>query len=64
MAHHLKREAQPSTNIGDHILIVDDTLVNLELLTHILENANYNIRTALDGKSAHFKPIYIRHSYI
>ena len=52
MAHHLKREAQPSTNIGDHILIVDDTLVNLELLTHILENANYNIRTALDGKLA------------
>lgn len=36
----------------DEILVVDDTEVNLQLLSGILSNAGYKVRPASDGETA------------
>ncbi len=46
------RTSKPFSPFEGDIMIVDDTEANVELLTDILRNAGYRVRTAGDGKLA------------
>lgn len=43
---------EPVSDVGEDILVVDDTKANLQLLSGILSDAGYNVRLADDGKLA------------